>query len=295
MQYIPLKSLYSFVAVADTGSMTSAAAKLHVSHSAISQAIKAIETQLGLKLFERTGRSVTLTAKGREYYARVNPALQEIIDASNELRHSEQRPQLTLNMTNSLILHWWLPRVDDFQRHVTNVDMRLSSHIGEFSLKDHDVDIALVHGLPQQWPDQNLTFLAHDELVLVHRPDQQGQSINTLLANNDAIFVTNPRRLPDWPTWCEALALPLPEQRNNRSFDSTFQALQAVSLGLGILVTHTQFVTQHLNAQLLTTSGPRIANPNAAFYLATSSTPTANSVLAQACDWFHHAFSTAAK
>ncbi|ELF6832451.1 LysR family transcriptional regulator, partial [Vibrio cholerae] len=51
----PLKSLYSFVAVAETGSMTLAAEALNVSHSAISQAIKSLESQLGQPLFHRVG------------------------------------------------------------------------------------------------------------------------------------------------------------------------------------------------------------------------------------------------
>lgn len=64
----PLKSLYSFVAVAETGSMTLAADALNVSHSAISQAIKSLELQLGQPLFHRVGRQVVLNSAGKRYY-----------------------------------------------------------------------------------------------------------------------------------------------------------------------------------------------------------------------------------
>ena len=76
---IPLKSLYSFIAVAETGSMVKAADSIHVSHSAISQAIKSLEQQLEVKLFDRVGRQVYLNDAGKLYYQRVSPAVQAII------------------------------------------------------------------------------------------------------------------------------------------------------------------------------------------------------------------------
>ncbi|MDF4358000.1 LysR family transcriptional regulator, partial [Vibrio parahaemolyticus] len=50
---VPLKSIYAFVAVAESGSMTEAAQLLSVSHSAISQAIKSLESQVNKPLFDR--------------------------------------------------------------------------------------------------------------------------------------------------------------------------------------------------------------------------------------------------
>ncbi|KKK95633.1 hypothetical protein LCGC14_2670850, partial [marine sediment metagenome] len=78
---IPLKSLHSFVAVAQTGSMVLAAEQLHISHSAVSQAIKSLESQLNAPLFNRVGRRVELNNTGKRYYQRVHPALNEIIAA----------------------------------------------------------------------------------------------------------------------------------------------------------------------------------------------------------------------
>ena len=69
----PIKSLYAFVAVAETGSMTEAASALYVSHSAISQAIKSLEKHFGQSLFNRVGRHVTLNATGRQYYKNIAP------------------------------------------------------------------------------------------------------------------------------------------------------------------------------------------------------------------------------
>ncbi|WP_411020943.1 LysR family transcriptional regulator, partial [Salmonella sp. ZJHZ21_0176] len=62
---VPLKSVYAFVAVAETGSMTEAAHVLYVSHSAVSQAIKSLEQQVNKPLFQRVGRRVVLNAAGK--------------------------------------------------------------------------------------------------------------------------------------------------------------------------------------------------------------------------------------
>ncbi|MDG2555569.1 LysR family transcriptional regulator, partial [Vibrio parahaemolyticus] len=82
---VPLKSIYAFVAVAESGSMTEAAQILSVSHSAVSQAIKSLESQVNKPLFDRIGRQVQLNADGKKYYRKVAPALEQIVDATEAL------------------------------------------------------------------------------------------------------------------------------------------------------------------------------------------------------------------
>ena len=60
----PLKSLRAFAVVAETGSFTSAAARLSVTHAAVSQQVKLLEARLGVQLATRFGRGVRLTTEG---------------------------------------------------------------------------------------------------------------------------------------------------------------------------------------------------------------------------------------
>ena len=112
---VPLKSIYAFVAVAESGSMTEAAQILSVSHSAVSQAIKSLESQVNKPLFDRIGRQVQLNADGKKYYRKVAPALEQIVDATEALIQDQNLQRVTLNMVNSLALHWWIPRMSDLQ------------------------------------------------------------------------------------------------------------------------------------------------------------------------------------
>jgi|GEM_PF-2735572 len=68
MEYLNLNRLRHFYSVAESGSFTKAAAKLHIQQPALSKTIKALEEDLGIKLFDKAGRGVRLTAKGHEVY-----------------------------------------------------------------------------------------------------------------------------------------------------------------------------------------------------------------------------------
>ncbi len=132
---VPLKSIYAFVAVAETGSMTEAAQLLSVSHSAVSQAIKSLENQVNKPLFDRVGRQVRLNNEGKKYYRKVAPALEQIVDATEALIHDQNSKRITLNMVNSLALHWWIPRMSSLQDFAPQLDVRLSNLIGQFRLE----------------------------------------------------------------------------------------------------------------------------------------------------------------
>jgi DNA-binding transcriptional LysR family regulator len=84
----PFTGLSAFLAVAEAGGFTGAAARLGVSPAAVSQAVKALESRLGTLLFVRTTRRVGLTEAGAALLARVGPATAEIaaaIEAAGEM------------------------------------------------------------------------------------------------------------------------------------------------------------------------------------------------------------------
>ena len=267
---IPLKSIYAFVAVAETGSMTEAADVLSVSHSAVSQAIKALEAQLNLPLFRRVGRRVELNHEGRKYYRKVAPALTQIVEASESLAREGQGNRLTLNMVNSLALHWWIPRVSDFQQLAPHIDIRISNLIQAFDLDREGVDVALLHGKPDEWQDYYCEKLGDDELIMVCSPHLIGSNTSPrpdeLLARYPAIYATNPRRKNDWQVWCQANKLPIPEQQKNLTFTASIQAVQATIRRLGVLITHKQFVRDDIKHGMLVQVGQPVLNPYQEFY-----------------------------
>jgi len=82
------QELHAFIAVVEAGGFTAAARRRGEAQPAISKAIAALEKRLGVALFNRSTRSVTLTDQGQRYYDRTKPLVEEMDDADNELTNS---------------------------------------------------------------------------------------------------------------------------------------------------------------------------------------------------------------
>lgn len=93
-----LEGMATFVAVAETRGFRSAAARLGITGSAVSQAVRRLETRLGVALVQRTTRSVRLTEAGERLYAAVRPALEEVRVAVAAAGELSNEPQGTLRL-----------------------------------------------------------------------------------------------------------------------------------------------------------------------------------------------------
>ncbi|MCM5508578.1 MULTISPECIES: LysR substrate-binding domain-containing protein [unclassified Vibrio] len=290
----PLKSIYSFIAVAETGSMTEAANELSVSHSAVSQAIKSLETQIGQALFIRTGRKVALNAAGRRYYKQVAPAIEQIVAATQNLIDEQQSQRLTLNMVHSLAMHWWIPRVNRFNQYAPQLDIRISNLIGSFVMENEGIDVAIIHGNTDDWPDYYCELLARDELVMAASPELVNEETTpaSLLAQYPAIVAANDRRKYDWQVWCENHQLSMPPFANNLSFSASIQAVQATIRKLGVFVTHRQFIRDDVSHGSLVEVGQPVLNPHQDFYFACQPEKLKNEHVLILRNWLRSEFST---
>ncbi len=292
----PLKSLYAFVAVAESGSMTEAADLLYVSHSAVSQAIKSLESLVGQQLFQRVGRQVQLNAIGRKYYSEVAPALKTIVDATAAVTHQPQSNRITLNMINSLAIHWWVPKVVDFQNYAPNIDIRLSNLVGCFDFNQEGVDVAIIHGEADEWSSYYCEKLGDDELLMVCSPEllkstTNDLSVAELLQRYPAIFARNPRREHDWAVWCEGNSVTVPKHNNNLNFIASVHAIQAAIRKLGIFVTHRLFVRDEIKHGLLVEIGKPIKNPYQAFFFVCRPEKLNNENVVTLKSWLNQEFS----
>ncbi len=269
---LPLKSLYTFIAVAESGSMTEAAKVLNVSHSAVSQSVKNLEAQLGQPLFQRVGRQVQLNGRGSKYYKEVAPALKTIMNATESFLNPSNSNRIMLNMINSLAIRWWVPKVEEFQQYAPDIDIRLSNLVGPFDLEQEGVDVAIIHGDVREWESYYCEKLGDDELLLVCSPEllraETDIAPQTLIEHFPAIYTENLRRKNDWKIWCHASQLPVPQVRKNLSFITSVQAVQAAIRKLGILVTHRLFVREEIQLGFLVEIGQAVKNPYQSFYFA---------------------------
>jgi DNA-binding transcriptional LysR family regulator len=137
--------LSEFLAVAEHASFRVAAARLNVTPAAVSQAIRSLETRLGLPLFQRTTRRVGLTEAGQSLLARLRPAAAEIHDALEALGDMRQRPAGLLRLSVpriavSLIIE---PVLADFRRAYPEVSVEIDVSDGNVDLTTAGFDAGI--------------------------------------------------------------------------------------------------------------------------------------------------------
>ena len=93
-----LSGLTTLLTVAEKRSFTAAAAELRLTPSAVSQSVRALEERLGVRLLQRTTRSVGLTEAGTRFIARLKPALDDVHEAYESLGELRDKPAGTLRL-----------------------------------------------------------------------------------------------------------------------------------------------------------------------------------------------------
>lgn len=124
-----LIELDAVIAVARRGSFRSAASALDMSPSALSNAVAGLEQRLGVRLFNRTTRSVSLSAAGTDFVARVAPALSNIHLAMTAARDHQDAPQglLRINCSSGAAHQILKPLALEFVRRHPSVTLELAT------------------------------------------------------------------------------------------------------------------------------------------------------------------------
>lgn len=128
MRQDQLDGLVTFVCVAEHASFSAAAVRLGVSPSAVSQVIRNLEQRLGVALFNRTTRSVSLTEAGAGFLAKVQPAVNALTAAAQEVGDSSGLPSglLRLNVPRAGYLTVLQPLLSAFLEAHPQIDLELT-------------------------------------------------------------------------------------------------------------------------------------------------------------------------
>lgn len=152
MAGLALHELNALAAVAASRSFRAAAVELGVSPSSLSHAIAAMERRLGVRLFNRTTRSVSLTEAGEHFLARVQPALREIADAVETVNRFRDTPAglLRINASDGAAERV-LPTVLDFMTAYPDmrVDLVTDGRMIDIVAAGFDAGLRLAEAVPQ--------------------------------------------------------------------------------------------------------------------------------------------------
>jgi LysR family glycine cleavage system transcriptional activator len=145
-------ALRSFEAVARLLSFRAAAQELHLTQSAVSRQIQALEEELGAQLFARGTRHVELTAAGSALQRAVLPLLERLDATVRQIRLARGRRQVSISTFASFASLWLLPRLEAFQREHPDMDIRVSATDNMADLDDPELDLVLRYTLPSAVP-----------------------------------------------------------------------------------------------------------------------------------------------
>ncbi len=265
-----LNGLRAFEAAARHLSFTQAAAELNVTQTAISHQIKRLEQELGVRLFVRQNRALTLTPKAAEYLPGVRAAFNDLKLATDRLLRREDDHVLTVSTLASLAAKWLLPRLSTFQEAHPGIDVRITTSTSLVDFQRDNVDAAIRYGRGQ-WQGLRADWLMADELFPVCSPsllkgekplkcpeDLRGHVLlHTSNANSD-----------DWRLWLTAAGLPADlSKQPGITFDLIFMTIQAAIDGIGVAMGRTSYVQDDIAKGRLVVPFKITLPADAGFYL----------------------------
>lgn len=254
-----LHQLRAFEAAARHGSITRAAAELHVTQSAVSHQVKALETYLGIALIQRRGRDIVLTPAGAAYYPELEAALDRMAAATERIAYQPARASLTVNATSSFAARWLIPRLASFCAAQPDIDVRLATTAKMLDFSPHEFDVSIrcfdeatlqAMNKRRDWDGvASVRFLAETKfpvcspqlLKLKDKPLKKPADLrhHTLLHARSAAEA--------WREWLAVARVPKLKRESELTFEHMHFALQAATRGMGLAMGSRPLVQEELD------------------------------------------------
>jgi DNA-binding transcriptional LysR family regulator len=278
MKLNQLDGLLAFWKVAEHRGFTAAAAALEVSPSALSQAIRHLEARLGVRLLNRTTRSVSLTEAGEAYLARIGPALGQVMEAGEELNVLQGRPAgtLRLNAARISIAMVLQPLLVGFLEKYPYVQLELTNDEGFVDIVEKGFDAGVRMGeslqrdmvaVPLGGPLTVAVVASPDYLQRVPAPRHPDELVRH---NCVRVRFVGTGRIYKWEFQVDGRLVEY-EVKGNLTITDTVFSLDAALDGIGLAYTFEQLALPHIRAKRLKRVLTRFSPTFPGFYLYYSS------------------------
>jgi LysR family glycine cleavage system transcriptional activator len=289
----------AFEAVARLLSFRAAADELHLTQSAISRQIRALEEEVGSTLFLRGTRHVALTSDGATLLRTVAPWLDRLDATVRQLRQARERQVVTLSTFASFSSMWMIPQLEAFQRAHPDIDIRVSAGDALINLDDDsEIDLVLRYCNPRQAP-AGAVQLFGEVLTPVISPwlaariasgEAPPMAVAADLAQHTLAEEDDGRPgsvLLSWRNWLSHHGQPTLQPRRWMYLNYTYQQIQAALAGQAVALARLAMVAEQLaKGELVEPFGPgqRITTPYA-YWLIVADRSRDRPEVRQFCDW----------
>lgn len=252
----PLNSLRAFESAARHLSFTKAAEDLFVTQAAISHQIKHLEEFLGVKLFNRKNRQLSLTEEGADYWPQIRDIFEQLKNATENLQSAGEVGPLNVSVTPTFAIEWLIPRLDQFKSLYPDIDVRIMANNDDkevdFFGEDIDCAIYFANGhyrkgvFQQRLLDEYLIPVCSPRLLVGEPP------LKTLsdLRHHRLLHETSTH---DWNRWLEKAGVTGIDLSRGSIFSHTVMVLQAAIHGQGVAIAYSVLAQQEIDSGRLIT------------------------------------------
>lgn len=263
----PLSAVRVFEAAARLENFTAAAQELGMTQAAVSYQVKLLEQRLGLSLFQRVGRKVALTDKGREIATIVTRAFDQMRQGFAALAQDDATV-LTISCTNSFAHLWLATRIGAFQMRHPGLAVRIQAEDAVVDLARAGVDVA-VRGGKGDWPGLEAKLLTHNRLAPLCSPAWLAR--HGPIADADALHAM-PRLSPDdmwWHEWFAAMGVEADPADGppGIALDSQVMEGRAAMAGQGVAIVNLFLWKAEVEAGLLVQAVPSYVRELASYWV----------------------------
>jgi DNA-binding transcriptional LysR family regulator len=254
-----LSALAAFESAARHQNFAHAAEELHLTASAVSHHVRKLEGRLGLALFQRHARGVSLTAAGRQLADSASSAMSDMESVLDTLRaKQEARDQLRISTLHSLAYSWLLPRLPRFAEARPGIRIGVDTEAGLTRFEEGGADLAIRHG-PGHWPGLTALHLMDDALFPVASPALVAKHRLEAASDIATLPLISDLARQGWHDWFRAAQVVVPGLDERYVFSDSTDALMAAAQGLGAALAREKIALPYLaDGRLLRLPGPRV-------------------------------------
>lgn len=256
-RYPSLQTLQSFLQVVDAGSVSAAARRMALTHSAVSQHISALEAYVGCRLFQRHKRGVSPNRAGLQLANTLTTSLDQIDQTLTLLQTHDTPDQLTITVGSELAQGWFNARLPQLLQRLPDTRLTIRTGDGADYFQARPSGIALCYGYGE-WTDREVAPVGKDTVVAVASPE--------FVTRHGITLPISPARLLElpllgytrrsWRLWLGAAGLEPEEPRAIASFDNVAHLLGAAEAGLGVGLSRRLLVVDRIRSGRLLILSP---------------------------------------
>lgn len=282
-----LTTLAVFEACARHQSFKLAAAELNVTSGAVSRQVKAIEDELGVALFNRHAKGVSLTVEGEELYGVLANGFSRASEVVRSIKRGDRTRNVTLAYSDAFASMWLLPRMPDFWRRFPDIAV---DHLISDNAKDYrraEVELRIRYGFGA-WLDETAELLFDDLMFPVCGPGFAEAHPNATVSALAALPLLHVDWVdPDWAGWEELLIRArIPHEGvRGRRFGKFNVAIQAAMADQGVAIGWGRLVAEHIAAGKLVRITDLVLPAPGAYYVTWNSTRDLSAAALQLLDW----------